>query len=324
MKHDGKLIVLAYPDTFVKMSDELLCKFLPLVGLGTRHYIKAGHAALVLISNATGLAEYYDFGRYVTPNGLGRVRSAVTDTELHIPIKAKLDSQGSLANANEFLLWLDANPDKTHGSGRLLASICDRIDYSKSRNYILALQERGSIPYGAFAKQGSNCSRFVAETLLAGTSDPKIIKRLNWNKKFTPSTVGNVEKAATESNIFEVHKGTVKPFSGSALKENLRNYFDKKHGKSKQNGLPAKPTATAQCLSGIGSSAWFDLSANESNNNTFVIKRFNELGTLDFQGVFKANDILRVDKPYKFVYDSHCAVCHIEQDQRLIRLEIIH
>lgn len=65
MKNTGKIIVLAFPDTFVKMSDELMCKILPLVGLGTRTHIKAGHAALVLIENETGVAQYFDFGRYI-------------------------------------------------------------------------------------------------------------------------------------------------------------------------------------------------------------------------------------------------------------------
>ncbi len=52
----GKLIVLAFPDTFVTVTNEWLCKFLPLVGLGTKEYIKAGHAALVLVENKTGNA----------------------------------------------------------------------------------------------------------------------------------------------------------------------------------------------------------------------------------------------------------------------------
>ncbi len=318
---DGKLIVLAFPDTFVKMSDELLCKFLPLVGLGTRHYIKAGHAALVLINNASGIAQYYDFGRYVTPDGLGRVRSAITDTELEIPFKAEISAAGVLENTNQFLLWLDANPDKTHGSGRLLASVCDKIDYNKSLNYILELQNRGSIPYGAFAKTGSNCSRFVTETLLAGTSDSKIIKRLKWNKKFTPSTVGNVEKAATESAIVQVYNGVVSPFNGSALKENLKNYFDKKHGKTKVEPELNKPSKNAQLLTGIGSSAWFELHKNGHKDAHFEVRRYNQDLVLDFKGEFKAIGNLNHKEPYRFVYDSHCAFCHIEQDNRIIRLE---
>jgi len=56
LNYTGKIIVLAFPDTFVTMSTEWVCKLLPLLGLGTRDYIKAGHAALVLIENKTGQA----------------------------------------------------------------------------------------------------------------------------------------------------------------------------------------------------------------------------------------------------------------------------
>ena len=142
----GKIIVLAYPDTFVKISDEWQCKLFPLVGLGTWDYMKAGHAAIILIENKTGKANYYDFGRYITPKGYGRVRSEITDAELKIPFKAKLIGNGSLENLNEFLIWLDANPHKTHGEGRLLASVCEDINFAKAEKYIQELQQRGSIP----------------------------------------------------------------------------------------------------------------------------------------------------------------------------------
>ncbi len=99
MKYTGKIIVLAFPDTFVKMSTEFICKMLPLVGLGTREYIKAGHAALALIENETGKSRYFDFGRYVTPPGHGRVRGANTDAELIIPFEAEIDTDENLLNS---------------------------------------------------------------------------------------------------------------------------------------------------------------------------------------------------------------------------------
>lgn len=320
MKHDGKIIVLAYPDTFVKMSDEWICRFLPLVGLGTREFIKAGHAALVLVSNHTAASHYYDFGRYITPDGYGRVRGSFTDVELEIPFKAQITRTDGIANLEELLLWLDANKEHTHGSGRLLASVCDRIDYSKALAYILSLQARGSIPYGAFAKNGSNCSRFVTDTLLAATDDPVIIKRLKWNKKFTPSTVGNVEKAATESPVYEVQHGQVSLFKGTAFKENLKNYFDK-NNKSYQTAVKKSPSPTAQYLSGIGSSAWFDL-APTTMQNRYEIKRYNEDLSLQFTGQFVATTAFDINRPYEFTYDSHCAVCHVIQDNKRVQFTL--
>ena len=322
MKSNGKIVVLAYPDTFVKMSDEWICKFLPLVGLGTREYIKAGHAAQVLINPKTGEANYYDFGRYVTPNGYGRVRSAITDAELKIPFNITFDTTGKISNLNELLLWLEAHPEKTHGEGRLLASVCETIDYDAAKLFIETLQNKGSIPYGAFDKTGSNCSRFVTDTILAATSDKKIIKALRFNKKFTPSTVGNVEKAGL-GTIFEVFDGEIKLFEGSAFKENLKNYFHKKKGKVSSYSKMKAENLQLQKLEGIGSDAYFEVIKDEElPKNHFRIKRYNHHLVEDFDGVYYAENFDKL-KPFQFTYDSHCAFCTIIQDEKKIILNVV-
>jgi len=324
VNYNAKIIVIAFPDTFVKMSDELICKFLPLVGLGTREYIKAGHAALVLINEETGIAKYFDFGRYVTPNGRGRVRGMNTDVELKIPFNAEFSENKKLENLDKFLLWLDAHPEKTHGSGRILASVCNHINFEKAEKHINTLQSRGNVPYGAFAKEGSNCARFVTDTILASTNETSIIKGLKWNYKFTPSTVGNVEKAACDSTIFEVYEGKICKFEGNALKENLKNYFHKK--KQKNNAahiLPILPE-NAQKLSGIGSNAWFELIKDESSSaDLYIIKRYNELHNVDFEGVFYTSMGFSIYKPYEFVYDSHCEYCHVIQEGKTYRFDLL-
>ncbi len=318
----GKIIVLAYPDTFVKMSDEWQCKLFPLVGLGTWDYVKAGHAAIVLIENRTGKASYYDFGRYVTPKGYGRVRSEITDVELKIPFKAKLIGNGPLENLNEFLLWLDANPQKTHGKGRLLASVCEDVNFTKAEKYIQELQQRGSIPYKAFKNEGSNCARFVTETILESTENKDIIKALNHNKRFTPSTVGNVEKASN-TVVYEVLEGEIKKFNGSAFKENLTNYFHrKKKSASEEIFLPEIPKF-AQKLEGIGSSAWFSIDLLDFKKNQYRIQRFNGLHQIDYVGIFISLDSFDIKKPFHFTYDSHCEFCHIIQNNKKIKLQRI-
>lgn len=322
MKDSGTLIVLAFPDTFVTMSEEWICKVLPLVGLGTREYIKAGHAAQVLINNSTGEARYFDFGRYVTPKGHGRVRGDNTDAELQIPFKARFGAHGSLDNLDEFLLWLDAHPEKTHGEGRLLASVCDKINYTKAATYIKELQTRGSIPYGAFDKAGSNCSRFVTDTILAATSDEKIKKALLFNKRFTPSTVGNVEKAASFGTVFEVFEGAIKTFDGSAFKENLTNYFDKKKPvmDDGMDGDGVESPENAQRLTGTGSNAWFQfVEETDLPRDHYRIKRYNDLAKLDFDGIY-VSEAFDASKPYQFTYDSHCEFCHVLQADQKIQL----
>ncbi|OAB76131.1 DUF6695 family protein [Cochleicola gelatinilyticus] len=328
MKSTGKIIVLAFPDTFVTMSEEWICKVLPLVGLGTKEYIKAGHAALVLIENKTGAARYFDFGRYVTPKGFGRVRGANTDAELEIPFKANISETGSLKNTHDFLLWLDANPLKTHGEGRLLASVCDAIHFKNAEKYIGQLQERGSIPYGAFDKTGSNCSRFVTDTILAATNHKGIRKALLFNKLFTPSTVGNVEKAASQREVFEVKNGKIDLFQGSALKENLTNYFDvaKKTPAIKvvasKNSSETIKKSTLQKLTGTGSSAYFELLQEPLSTDHYRIRRYNELMEIDFDGVYFSEEF-EASEAYVFTYDSHCEFCHVFQNNKKIKLQKI-
>ena len=322
MKQTGKIIVLAYPDTFVKVTEEWICKFLPLFGLGTREYIKAGHAALVLIENKTGNAYYYDFGRYVTPEGYGRVRGVNTDAELEIPFKAKFANDNSLENLEEFLLWLDENPEKTHGEGRLLASVCDLVDYDTAEKHIKVLQNKGSVRYGAFSKAESNCSRFVTDTLLAATKEKEMRKALKFNKLFTPSTIGNVEKAATTAIVFQIIEGVVSEFNSSAFKENLKNYFHKDRPEKEKKLLPDLPK-NAQELFGVGSSAWFELLPGELPLNHFRIRRYNELNLVDFDGVYEVNEPFNETLPYSFTYDSNCEVCHIMQFHKKIKFSVV-
>jgi len=316
----GKLIVLAFPDTFVKVSDEWQCKLLPLVGLGTFKQIKAGHAAMVLIENKTGEATYYDFGRYVTPKSFGRVRSVETDAELEIPFKAKLVGNGPLENTDTFLRWLEGNPQKTHGEGRMLASVCEEIDFEKAKKHILNLQNKGNVPYRAFAENGSNCARFVTETILASTQNKEIIKGLNHIKRFTPSPIGNVDIAAS-SGIFEVLNGVITTYKGSVLKENLTNYFyrnkDKKIEKEKTSILPK----TAQKVTGTGSNAWFGIEIVEGFKNQYKIKRFNDLYEIDYIGLFEPDNEFDINSSYQFTHDSHCNHCHIIQNGRKVKFE---
>lgn len=319
MKYNGKILVLAFPDTFVKLSDELMCKLLPFVGLGTRTHIKAGHAALVLIENETGNAYYYDFGRYITPPGKGRVRGANTDVELEVPFKAVIED-GVLENLEEFLLWLDAHPEKTHGSGRLVASVCEDINFEKAAAYIDSLQSQESVPYKAFGKIGSNCARFVTETVLSATANDDIIKYLNRNKKFTPSTVGNVEKCA-HSEVFQVLDGDISIYDSTALRENLTNYFDKKVPDSykKQLSIQENTPEGSQFLTGIGSSAFFKLELEEGK---LLVTRYTESGEQDFQGYAKIPEGFKIDRAYKFVYNSNCKICNVVQDGKTFRLEL--
>ncbi len=323
MKPTGKIIPLAFPDTYVRYSDESILFLLPILGIGKKNYLKAGHAAFVLIENETGNAEYYDFGRYITPEGYGRVRSAVTDTELEIPFKMIINNNGSLKNIEELLLWLEAHPEKTHGSGRLIASICDEIDYDKAKSHVIGLQNKGSIPYKAFGKIGTNCSRIVTDTILASTSDRKIIKGLTKNKRFTPSPLGNVGKSSKMNPIYQINDGVIGIYDGSIFKENLTNYFHKDVPIATCSKKEREPFKDAHFLHGTGSSAYFRMEETDIEGEYLMI-RYTATFEEDFRGIFQTDDIgFNFADTYEFTYDSNCSFYHVLQNGKKIRFNRI-
>ena len=163
----------------------------------------------------------------------------------------------------------------------------------------------------------------MTETILAGTSEKRIQKALAFNKKFTPSGIGNVEKAGL-GKVFEVLNGIVKPFEGSAFKENLKNYFHKKKLREAERATFFKVHENLQKLEGIGSSAYFEvLDEKTLPENHFRIKRYNELLQEDFDGVYYSIDF-DIDKSFQFTYDSHCAFCHMLQGGEKIKLDVVN
>src|SRR5690606_9403277 len=227
MSNTGIILTLAYPETIVMLSKEWFSPYLRFLGVGKKNYIRAGHAALVLIHKETGILEYHDYGRYITCEPYGRVRGKDTDNELDFPLIAKI-KDGHIENLNEILQFLATHPKLTHGDGRLVASVCNAIDYQKALTYITNMQDRHFIRYAAFKNNGTNCSRFVTNTLIASVTDLKIKKKLETSNWFTPSTVGNVLLANTEAHTFEVSQtGNISKYTGSQKSENRRCFLDK-------------------------------------------------------------------------------------------------
>ena len=91
MNNSGFIISLAYPETIVRLADEWYSSLLRFIGIGKKNYVRAGHAGIVLINKATGILDYYDFGRYITAQSTGRVRGKDTDNELDFSLKAQIE-----------------------------------------------------------------------------------------------------------------------------------------------------------------------------------------------------------------------------------------
>lgn len=322
MSNTGIILTLAYPDTIVMTADEWYSPYMRYIGIGKKNYVRAGHAALVLIKKETGILEYHDFGRYITPEPNGRVRGKRRDRELDFPLKAQIQNN-EIQNLEELLHFLASNPKLTHGDGKLVASVCDAVNYEQARLHIDKLQARGSFRYAAFIDDACNCARFVTTTLVASATDAKIKRKLEKSLRFTPSTVGNVLLANTKQQAFEATPNAILPFTSSVRKENLRCFLDRlpDHTPNFVGTLKPKPVEgisnQAQWLEGIASGAWFELFAIENDMQNYRIRRVSPYGNIDVDGVFAVNDTtFDASKSYAFIHDSNCLYCTILQGEK--------
>jgi hypothetical protein len=327
MSSSGIILIMAYPDTIVMVSEEWFSPFLRYLGVGKKDYLRAGHAALVLIEKETGVLEYHDFGRYITPEPTGRVRGSDTDNELHFPIKAEIENN-SIKNLDVILQFLATHPKLTHGNGKLVASVCNAVDYKKARTHITEMQNKHFIRYAAFIKEACNCARFVTDSLIASVTDLNIKKNLENSKWFTPSTVGNVLLADTENHIYEVSEtGDISEFKGSQKSENLRCFLDKlKHHEVDLVGTQ-KPKLVkglhknAQWLSGIAAGAWFELH-KIGHHGEYHFKRISPHGNIDVYERFVVDDdAFNYDLEFEFIHYSNCKFFHVKQGERIFRFE---
>ena len=153
---------------------------------------RVGHSAIVLVNTSTQKAHYFDFGRYHTKEGYGRVRDIETDPDTYI-IDPKIN-KGKIENINQILVHL-SKMKSAHGEGKLYASIMHNVNFKKAFHCAKSMQNKGMIPYGPFVKPGTNCSRFVAAVIRA--SNPSWIKKLRLKYPFciSPSPKRNVSIA---------------------------------------------------------------------------------------------------------------------------------
>lgn len=325
----GIILTLAYPETIVMVADEWYSPYLRFIGIGKKDYVRAGHAAMVLIDSSTGALEYHDFGRYITSEPNGRVRGKTTDHELDFPLKADVIN-GEIINLNEILEFLATHPKLTHGEGKLIASVCDEVDYQSARDKITEMQNQHLIRYAAFIKEASNCARFVTSALIAGVTNKNIKRKLIKSTRFTPSTIGNVVIADTKNKVYEVSdKGVISEFKSTVSRENRRLFLDKlKHHQPNfigtlQPRAVAHVASHAQWLSGIAAGAWFELHQTETKIH-YRFRRISPYGNVDVEGIYKVDrDHFDYDLGYEFVHYSNCHFYHIKQNDSIFRFDLI-
>jgi len=325
MSNTGIILTLAYPETIVTVADEWYSDYLRYIGIGKKNYVRAGHAALVLIHKTSGILEYHDFGRYITPEPDGRVRGRITDNELEIALRAKIVND-KITNIDSILKFFATHPKLTHGEGKLIASVCGVVNYQKARAHINKMQKKHFIRYAAFLKEASNCARFVTNTLIASINDESLKRKLIKSNWFTPSTVGNVLIANTGEYPYEISPdGMVSEFKGSQRSENLRCFFDrlKSYHPSFIGTLKPKKVnqinKKAQWLSGIAAGAWFEIFETKKANE-FRYRRISPYGNIDCDALFEIQQKgFKIDEQYQFIHVSNCLFFSIKQSNKIFK-----
>lgn len=200
--------MLAWPEGYVRAAGAWYDKVFSINGK-----YRVGHSAAVLINSKESKAYYFDFGRYHTPQGYGRVRDEETDPDLTLPsVNIKSDK---VVNLNDILVFL-SKLKSTHGTGRLYASVLSEVSFFDAYNYAKKLQNRGMVKYGPFVYGGTNCSRFTAS--LAISSLPPFFKKIRLRFPFciSPSPKRNV--SILNNTYYVIEKEKVKTISKSKLK----------------------------------------------------------------------------------------------------------
>jgi len=316
---DGIIVILSYPDTIVRPAySEFSSKIWPLLGVGGKHAVQAGHAAFLLIEKESSEINYFDFGRYITRFGFGRVRSKKTDPELVVPLKATF-KDNELINLDKILLWLDKHPEKTHGEGRLVASLNTEINFKKALVFIDDLISKKEVPYGAFVKNGTNCARFVTDVIIKSTENKKIRQQLRVSNLLTPSPIGNVIKGTSNNLIFNVKHQKISVYNNRSILKEYKNCFLKKIDTKPNLIGTEQPNTTVfylengTWLGGIGSGAWFEI-ANQIDTLTFKIVRYTPNGEKDFEGNYQVNcSSFNINDNHEFIYPTNCSEAFLKQ-----------
>jgi hypothetical protein len=324
------IIILSFPDTIVRPAYwEFSSKIWPKIGIGSKHAVQAGHSALLLIKKNKPEIKYFDFGRYITSYGSGRVRSFETDPEIYIPLKASFKNN-MLTNLDTILLWMEKHPEKTHGEGRLIASVNQHINYDNAINYIHNLINKKEYPYGPFIKKGSNCARFVTDTLINSCTKKSIQLKLKSSYLVTPSPIGNTLKGKTNKVVYTVKNQTIAEYKNRSILKEYNAAFFKTFDTSEQNFVGTELPDTKKFnlsngtwLPGIGSGAWFKVE-EKIDTIRYKISRYTVSGEKDFEGIFIAdNSSFNLSQNHDFMHPTNCREMHVTQNNQEFIFELV-
>lgn len=311
-RYSGYVIALAWPKAWAKEAGDGYDRLMRGLGFNDGGFYRVGHAALILVDASDGSCHYFDFGRYHTPVGMGRVRDDETDHELVISTKAQMEGKRIL-NLDAILCEVQSNVS-THASGPMYASYV-RIDFASAHAAAKEMQQQGMLPYGPFEKDGSNCSRFVRQIILAGEPNWAHALRLEVVPMITPTTLFPVSALYHWTKVPGCLDQQSEEFKNelSSLPDSLF------HGVLPEPERPIDLSETAQWLAGESSGSWFDISSMEHD---FVVTRIGPSGVRECSVRMQSDSgaDLNLSEPFEVIYPSHCQSVTLKVDGDLLML----
>lgn len=331
-------LVIAWPEVTAR-GDEKWMAVLKSLGIVKNLNFKVGHAAVILVPRTTGAMAYYDFGRYITPRGDGRARSASSDPRLSLYTRAIVTENGDISNIGDIVEELHQIEPATHGGGRMFFSIAKGVSYTRASAFADQLVNRGPVKYGAIAKGNNSCSRFVAQTLVAGMPDSHPArKQLVFPESLKPSPMSNVINAVPDRTVYRYHNGSLTVlkisrwqslwFQVNLLLHNL-SYSkarslpcDRNPGSIAEPCRPDHLPQSAQWLGGIGEGAWF-LLEKDTKTNTYDVVKYASHGDEEYRVNCITAQEVDLHIPYRFTYHFHHQQYTIVQGQQEIALKAV-
>lgn len=312
----GALISLAYPEAFVKATNGKYNRILESAGIVNAGLVKAGHAAACIVDH-DGTIHYSDFGRYITPQTSGRARTIHTDPEVVIPIKAEFSNIGIIKNLNEIAGFLLDNPQLTHGHGDLYMGVFYNVDHRKAINYAWQTSLKGSMSYGPFVINGSNCARYVWSLLWTSGG---LGLRTQLISRMLPSPMPlDLIMCAEVYNRYQYKQRELLPFSKRRwpIWKKLFERPGSEHLLSIDRSQLFESSGT--WLEGIGDGAWFELEMSTPDGT--LISRRTDRGEKVFSHWFTALPQIDDVGQLKFVFDCNAQFCTVQLNSDVVRLE---
>ncbi|MFZ4862319.1 DUF6695 family protein [Sphingobacterium sp. Mn56C] len=333
-KYQDFALILTWPDATIR-GDEKWMMFFKKIGIVKNLNFKVGHTGVVIVDHRNGNMQFYDFGRYITPRGYGRARSASSDPLLNLTLKAEI-KEGKITNLREIAAYFETLKPAMYGEGKLMFAVVKGLDFTQAKAFGDYWVEKGTYPYGAVARNNNNCSRFITRMLIKATEKYTYWHAVNLPETIKSSPVSNLVNTAGDDGLFSYtpEQGlvnfTMNRFQSFwfLIKQLGDNVFQKKAellppdhniGAMRYRSKPITVPKMATYLGGVGDGAWYTV--QHENNKNFVIKRFTTAGKLEYVVLGETSDNFDPKLEFEITYDSHLMFTHILQKGRKIKIQ---